>query len=535
MIVKRLTLANVRAIESAEFSFRPGLNLIVGVNGVGKTTVLEMIARELAHTVKASSRAKVVPPSIGQSDIRHGAVSATVALHLEIGGQTLSVSEQQTRAEFTLQRPGALASEVEVHARGLHRRGRLKKAQREAEETAAARTEPTFVPSHSAFGQAAHAEPSRVLAVYFSTERARPSTSTAKKSRAVASENAAYVEAFTGRELRLDAFAEWIHVLRETSHERSEATSILSSLESAVRRFVPGYLGLEASDTPPRQLRIVRTATERCSADRLSEAERQLLLKVLRATNEQMSSNWLPAHPDADDASVRAARFEIAREYVLKYMPGFGQIEGPIERLPQELEDKTLTEGLGRSIEIDRLPCTLEASHLSDGERGLLALVLDLTRRLAQANPGLPDPAASAAAVVLIDELELHLHPGWQRQAVHNLQAAFPRCQFIATTHSPQVIGEVEHDRIQIIASGRVYSPTHSYGVDSSRLLEEVMEADPRAKEVQDLLAEVSTTIGRQDFTRGRELLGKLVDRLGENDPEVTRIRTLLDFVEGHE
>jgi len=514
MIVTRLKIANVRAIESAEFSFRPGINLIGGVNGVGKTTALEMIGRELAHTIKASSRAKVVPPSFGQSDIRHGAVSATVALELEIGGQTLAVSEQQTRAEFTLQRPGALASEVEVHARGLHRRGRLKKAQREAQETAAARTEPTFVPSHRAFGQAAHAEPSRVLAVYFSTERARPSASTAKKSRAVASENAAYVEAFTGRELQLDAFAEWIHVLRETSHERPEATSILSSLESAVRRFVPGYLALEASDSPPRQLRIVRTARERCSADRLSGAER---------------------HPNADDASAGVARLEIAREYVSNYMPGFDQIEGPLNRLPQELDDKILTEGVGRSIEIDRLPCLLEASQLSDGERGLLALVLDLTRRLAQANPGLTDPAASAAAVVLIDELELHLHPGWQRQAVHNLQAAFPRCQFIATTHSPQVIGEVEHDRIQIIAGGQVYSPTHSYGVDSSRVLEEVMDSDPRAKDIQDLLAEVSKIIGRQDFVRGRELLAQLAARLGDNDPEVTRIRTLLDFVEGNE
>ena len=55
-------------------------------------------------------------------------------------------------------------------------------------------------------------------------------------------------------------------------------------------------------------------------------------------------------------------------------------------------------------------------------------------------------PLSEGHAIVLIDELDLHLHPKWQRQIVHNLTKAFPRCQFIATTHSPQIIGEVPHE-----------------------------------------------------------------------------------------
>jgi hypothetical protein len=93
----------------------------------------------------------------------------------------------------------------------------------------------------------------------------------------------------------------------------------------------------------------------------------------------------------------------------------------------------------------------------------------------------------------------------------------------------------VEHGRIQIIADGQVYSPTHSYGVDSNRVLEEVMGSDPRAKEVQSLLTEVSQMIGTHQFDQARRLLSQIVEQLGENDPEVTRIRTLLDFVEGKE
>jgi predicted ATP-binding protein involved in virulence len=136
---------------------------------------------------------------------------------------------------------------------------------------------------------------------------------------------------------------------------------------------------------------------------------------------------------------------------------------------------------------------------------------------------------------VLIDEVELHLHPKWQRQIVRNLTSAFPRCQFIATTHSPQVIGEVEHDRIQIIANGQVYSPTHSFGVDSSRVLQEIMDADERTQEVKELLSQLSKEVGKQRFERARGLLAQLESRLGEEDSEVTRVRTLLDFMEGEE
>ena len=177
----------------------------------------------------------------------------------------------------------------------------------------------------------------------------------------------------------------------------------------------------------------------------------------------------------------------------------------------------------------------LDVDQLSDGERGVLALVLDLARRLSQANPSLGAPLSEGHAVVLIDEIDLHLHPKWQRDIVHKLTAIFPQCQFIATTHSPQVIGEVENDRIHIIADGEVYSPTHSFGVDSSRVLEEIMDSPPRTTEVEALLKKVSQEVGKQRYEHARQSLAQLVELLGKDDPEVTRIRTLLDFMEGEE
>lgn len=82
---------------------------------------------------------------------------------------------------------------------------------------------------------------------------------------------------------------------------------------------------------------------------------------------------------------------------------------------------------------------SISLQQLSDGERAFIALLGDLVRRLALANPELANPL-EGHGVVLIDELELHLHPRWQREVVEKLRTSFPNIQFIATTHSPFII-----------------------------------------------------------------------------------------------
>ncbi|GEK72006.1 MULTISPECIES: AAA family ATPase [Halomonas] len=81
----------------------------------------------------------------------------------------------------------------------------------------------------------------------------------------------------------------------------------------------------------------------------------------------------------------------------------------------------------------------LNIAQLSDGYQTLLGLVIDLSSRMAMANPQLDDPLA-AEAVVMIDEVDLHLHPEWQRRVLGDLLATFPNTQFIVTTHSPFIV-----------------------------------------------------------------------------------------------
>ena len=414
MIVNALTVSNFRIIQEAKFRFHSGMNLIVGVNGVGKTSVLDALAVCLSAIVKESNKLRLRAANFNDEDVRIGAASLDVDCRFRLDQRTLGY--------------------------GVHKP--IEASVPQAGKTGMPREQVRDTPTHTGFFSVEDGKPAILLtgrpplAVLFSTNRAVPSERKASTSGGVAG---AASNALSKRNLALGEFAAWMRIRQEIGREDPTAVRVLAACEAGVERFLPGYSNLRPD----------------------GEGRRQLL--------------------------------------------------------------------------IDHGATSIPVRQLSDGERGSLAFVLDLTRRLALANPGLDDPASEAEAVVLIDELDLHLHPKWQRQIVQNLTAAFPRCQFIATTHSPQIIGEVPHDRIQIIADGQVYSPSRSYGVDSSRVLEEVMEADPRTEEVHELLGEISRVIGRERFERGRELLAKLIGMIGEHDPEVTRVRTLLDFLEGED
>ena len=114
----------------------------------------------------------------------------------------------------------------------------------------------------------------------------------------------------------------------------------------------------------------------------------------------------------------------------------------------------------------------LALNQLSDGERGLLAMLFDITRRLAIANPDSKDPVAEGAGIVLIDEIELHLHPLWQRQVLRRFKEIFKNCQLVATTHSPLVIGEVEARCVRFLErddQGKVFCAVPPFGLRPGR------------------------------------------------------------------
>ncbi|MYD70625.1 MAG: AAA family ATPase [Acidobacteria bacterium] len=131
-----------------------------------------------------------------------------------------------------------------------------------------------------------------------------------------------------------------------------------------------------------------------------------------------------------------------------------------------------------------RRPKQLEIGQLSDGQRAVLALAADLARRMADGNPHLEDPLNSEA-IVLIDEVELHLHPSWQQRILDDLRRTFPNAQFIVSTHSPQVLTTVAPQHIVELAreDGRIVvgaAAGWTFGAEAGDVLSVVMGVDER-------------------------------------------------------
>jgi len=175
--------------------------------------------------------------------------------------------------------------------------------------------------------------------------------------------------------------------------------------------------------------------------------------------------------------------------------------------------------------------------QLSDGERGLLALVFDLTRRLAIANPDSDDPISEGVALVLIDEIELHLHPKWQRNVLQRLCDIFKACQFVVTTHSPLVLGEVPARCVRFLefvdGKVKVFTPSEAYGMDANRILQEFMGAPVRNRQVEEELAKLFELIDNEEFDNARIAIEMLEEKLGRAEPELTRASSLIRFLEG--
>ncbi|HLA35151.1 MAG TPA: AAA family ATPase [Rhodocyclaceae bacterium] len=180
-------------------------------------------------------------------------------------------------------------------------------------------------------------------------------------------------------------------------------------------------------------------------------------------------------------------------------------VEG-IKGLKYDLKQKSLLVEWSSSDEPTRQPTAFE--NLSDGQRAVIGLVADIARRMCVLNPQLGEEVTrKTPGVVLIDELDIHLHPRWQRILTSGLKRAFPKVQFIVASHSPQVLGELRPEEIIMLRSNGTDHPQVSYGLTSSQVLEEIMGADARAPEVRKMLSEIFEALERRELQAAQEQL----------------------------
>lgn len=179
---------------------------------------------------------------------------------------------------------------------------------------------------------------------------------------------------------------------------------------------------------------------------------------------------------------------------------------------------------------VDKNGTTLSINQLSDGERSLLALIGDIARRLCIANPHMSNPLLGGG-IVLIDEIDLHLHPQWQERIIPSLVNTFPSIQFIVTTHSPQVLSTVHRRHIRLLNMDETVSiPEATWGMTATEILEDIMGAQPIAPEVQDRLIKLEKLITEGDLEAAQRAIQQLKHDAGTLPPSALALQHTLDF-----
>jgi len=210
-------------------------------------------------------------------------------------------------------------------------------------------------------------------------------------------------------------------------------------------------------------------------------------------------------------------QLQAVREAIYTFMPGFSDLT--VQRSPLRMEVKK-----DKKI--------LQVDQLSDGEKCLMAMMGDIARRLAIANPKSQNPLKETEGVILIDEIDLHLHPTWQHEVIPRLLKTFPKCQFLISTHSPHVITHVPSESIfALTMQGENIAIEHaleSYGKNVERILEDFMEMKTtRPNRVAVDLNTIYTLIDAGKLDNAKKKIEVLRGILG-SDPELTRSAALI-------
>lgn len=420
MKIDAVKLQDYRAFEDSTFSFDRNLNVLVGVNGSGKSSILEAIAVALSRLFVRVRRTKGTGRLLKVSDVRHGASEARC---------TIKVMYEND--EFVWQ-----------IIKGKKPRYNKSKKSQSIRRLKTVKMLANIIGTELVLDEEANIP----LAVYYPVNRAILDVPLRIKKRHSFEQLSSYDKALSGARSDFRLFFEWYRNQEDLENEQR-----LRPVEHVDRRRSDEY--------------------------------RDPMLQA-----------------------VREAVHSIA---------GFSNVR--IRRNPLRMEVQK-----GNQL--------LDVRQLSDGEKCLLAMAGDLARRLAIANPSLGNPL-DGEAVVLIDEIELHLHPEWQHKVVKRLRETFPNSQFILTTHSPQVVSHVPCKNIWCLVDSEdgveVNRPDGTYGQDSNFLLKTLFRSSYRPSEVEQSFQRLYCLID-EDPKEARQLLNSLVNEIEGNSPELVRAEVML-------
>lgn len=428
MELQKLTLTNFRAFKQAEFIFKPGMNLIVGINGVGKSSVLDALRILFSQIMSKVSNSKVKSMQFSDNDFLATPMPPAERNELAYYYRASFLSAEMEISIFNLLEDEYIEVKYLSHNRAKGYIPSKKEGDVRNQTIEMADRQVLSITDKKELAKIKMGHKLQPMVVYYSTRRSLASMASPTLQD----------DSLAIRELRIAEFARWWLTQKELAHESEKKAKYINARLEFIQSALQVFL-------------------DECEIWPVKEPKPTLMIE----------KNHIP----------------------------------------------------------------FDVGQLSDGERGILALVFDLARRISQDDreqktmfDDLYEP------IVLIDELDLHLHPKWQREIAEKLTKTFPNCQFIATTHSPQIVGEVSPENIIILEEGKPpYCPDQSLGMDTNWILQFLMGSNPRNKETQNQLDSISDLIEEDKFDLAQEKIDSLREERLARDPELVKLQVRLD------
>lgn len=161
-------------------------------------------------------------------------------------------------------------------------------------------------------------------------------------------------------------------------------------------------------------------------------------------------------------------------------------------------------------------------SSMSAGCKNTMSLIADIAYRLSVLNPQLGERILESPGIVLIDEIDLHLHPQWQYRILNDLTTIFPNIQFIVSTHAPSVINSVKKENIAILDSREVFSLSHEvYGREAGAIMNEIMDVPDRPEKIAEGIEKVNKLLDDAKYSEAKMLLDEIDALTGYADADI--------------
>jgi len=313
---------------------------------------------------------------------------------------------------------------------------------------------------------------------------------------------------------------------KTTVVDAKEMTAVSTALQSQVRNGEKPLLPLISYYGTGR---LWAQKREKKSSELMSFNRQMGYVDCLdAASNEKMMRKWFEkmtlqsatnGTPTPELIAVKSAIVQC-----FQGITGFDDVDVQFNLDTHELDILYRNEGSER----ERYPM----KELSDGYKNTLSMVADIAYRMAVLNPWLLDQVLSeTTGIVLIDEIDLHLHPQWQQRIIGDLRTIFPKVQFIVSTHAPLVINSVKKENLLILTDQQASEPQNEiFGRDANAILNSIMGVNERPDKIKQMFQTVYDAIDEQRYDDAAATLRQIEDKIGSADPELTSAQISLEL-----